>query len=54
MVTEDDRVVISKEKQTFKLRFPADFGLARQKGPDYLKSAAGTIIYSWLVGFITR
>ncbi|EGT39889.1 CBN-NEKL-4 protein [Caenorhabditis brenneri] len=34
MMTTDERVVIT------------DFGLAKQKGPEYLKSAAGTIIYS--------
>uniref|UniRef100_A0A1I7TMU4 Protein kinase domain-containing protein n=1 Tax=Caenorhabditis tropicalis TaxID=1561998 RepID=A0A1I7TMU4_9PELO len=34
MMTVDERVVIT------------DFGLAKQKGPEYLKSAAGTIIYS--------
>ncbi|CAJ0943074.1 unnamed protein product, partial [Mesorhabditis belari] len=34
MLTDSDRVVIT------------DFGLAKQKGADYLKSAAGTIIYS--------
>ncbi|CAD6186028.1 unnamed protein product [Caenorhabditis auriculariae] len=34
MVGENDRVVVT------------DFGLAKQKGADYLKSAAGTIIYS--------
>ncbi|CAI2348197.1 unnamed protein product [Caenorhabditis sp. 36 PRJEB53466] len=34
MITTDERVVIT------------DFGLAKQKGPEYMKSAAGTIIYS--------
>ncbi|CAB3401515.1 unnamed protein product [Caenorhabditis bovis] len=34
MLTDNDRVVIT------------DFGLAKQKGVEYLKSAAGTIIYS--------
>ncbi|CAJ0578985.1 unnamed protein product, partial [Mesorhabditis spiculigera] len=34
MLTDSDRVVIT------------DFGLAKQKGADYLKSATGTIIYS--------
>ena len=35
MISDKDRVVIT------------DFGLAKQKGNDYLKSAAGTIVYSW-------
>ncbi|EPB67703.1 kinase domain protein, partial [Ancylostoma ceylanicum] len=34
MIAENDRVVIT------------DFGLAKKRGSDYLKSAAGTIIYS--------
>lgn len=34
MMTTNERIVIT------------DFGLAKQKGPEYLKSAAGTIIYS--------
>ncbi|PAV86219.1 hypothetical protein WR25_13772 [Diploscapter pachys] len=34
MISDKDRVVIT------------DFGLAKQKGNDYLKSAAGTIVYS--------
>ncbi|CAI4230780.1 unnamed protein product [Auanema sp. JU1783] len=34
MISDNDRVVIT------------DFGLAKKKGTDYLKSAAGTIVYS--------